>query len=267
MSITQYQIFVRYYNDKVNRILTNQIETQWVSAEEYITLEQYFYTKKYNATTFNYTITPTENYKEYEEIIKYLSEPNYAYNKDDILYKYFEGKVLKVEDLSVQQYEIYTKGKRYNEILKLEKDKKMAQEYCLIEPKDSMYLQGSNQEQKNKITKAKLNREISNYEIIINESLATNPKYDMVFMYDGIAYLQAEFEDYNPDPKASAVYQNPYIYYDRMKRIKLDPWFLISTHASLNSAMIRAKELINILGKDGVKIGKVVPLDQYIEIV
>ena len=59
----------------------------------------------------------------------------------------------------------------------------------------------------------------------------------------------------------------PYLYYDNMKRIKLDPWFLYSTHASLNSAMTKAKELVNILGKDAVKIGKVIPLDQYIEIV
>jgi hypothetical protein len=31
--------------------------------------------------------------------------------------------------------------------------------------------------------------------------------------------------------------------------------------------MIKAKELVNILGKENVKIGKVVPLEQYVEIV
>ena len=146
----------------------------------------------------------------------------------------------------------------------------MVQEYCVIEPKDSYAKSFKGEQTKiNDAAKAKLERELNNYEIIINESLATNSKFDMVFMYDGIAYLQSDFEDYNPEKndQATKVYQNPYLYYDRMKRIKLDPWFLISTHASLNSAMIRAKELINILGKDGVKIGKVVPLDQYIEIV
>ena len=111
MSITQYQIFVRYLNDKVNRILTNQTDIQWISAEEYISLEQFFYTKKYNTTKRKYDMTPTENYKEYEKIIKYLSEPNAAYNEDNIIYSYFEDKVLKVEDLSVQQHEIYARGK------------------------------------------------------------------------------------------------------------------------------------------------------------
>ena len=89
----------------------------------------------------------------------------------------------------------------------------------------------------------------------------------MVFIYDGIAYGEsrtgnADYNAPNNDKK-----QIPYVYYDKMKRIKVDPWFLFSTHASLNSAMAKARELVNILGKDAVKIGKVVPLDQYIEIV
>ena len=105
------------------------------------------------------------------------------------------------------------------------------------------------------------------YEYIIKETAANNPKYDMVFMYDGIAYAESRTgkADYNPPNDDDK--QVPYVYYDRMKRVKLDPWFLFSTHASLNSAMIKARELVNILGKDSVKIGKVVPLDQYIEIV
>ena len=71
--------------------------------------------------------------------------------------------------------------------------------------------------------------------------------------------------DYNPPQNDGK--QVPYVYYDRMKRVKFDAWFLYSTHTSLNSAMTKAREMANILGKDSVKIGKVVPLEHYIEIV
>jgi hypothetical protein len=94
---------------------------------------------------------------------------------------------------------------------------------------------------------------LKHYETIIEQSTHTNPKYDMVFMYDGLE--KVEEDNIN------------YLYFDKMKRVKLDPWFLFSSHASLESAMIKARSLVNTLGKEAVKIGKVVPLDQYIEIV
>jgi hypothetical protein len=89
----------------------------------------------------------------------------------------------------------------------------------------------------------------------------------MVFVYDGLAYGESRTGRADYNPSNSDEKQIPYVYYDRMKRIQVDPWFLFSTHSSLNSAMIKAKELVNILGKENVKIGKVVPLEQYVEIV
>ena len=55
--------------------------------------------------------------------------------------------------------------------------------------------------------------------------------------------------------------------YERMERLKVSPWFYICTCNSLITAMNKARELVDIYGKDAVKIGKIVPLDQYIEIV
>ena len=113
-------------------------------------------------------------------------------------------------------------------------------------------------------------------ELMADQNRPNNPKYDMVFMYDGIAKTDEQSKTstnpLNPGPiviseSPLSGWEIPYLYYDNMKRIKLDPWFLYSTHASLNSAMAKAKELVNILGKNAVKIGKIVPLDQYIEIV
>lgn len=55
--------------------------------------------------------------------------------------------------------------------------------------------------------------------------------------------------------------------YEGMERLKAQPWFLVATCNSLRAAMTKVEQLIDIYGKDAVKLGKVVPLDQYIEIV
>ena len=234
MAATQYQIFCRYLNENVNRALTNQTVVEWISAEELNNLNKFY----------------TENHIEYEAIRN----------------KIISGEIRK-DQLTIQEIHIYDEGKRYEEVQdKLDK-KKMVTEYCIVEPADSL-----NQDTNNKKKKEQVSRDLELYNYVVEETSATNPKYDMVFIYDGIAYGESRYikngepqADYNPTPDDDK--QVPYVYYDRMKRIKLDPWFLFSTHASLNSAMIKAKELVNILGKDAVKIGKVVPLDQYITIV
>ena len=59
----------------------------------------------------------------------------------------------------------------------------------------------------------------------------------------------------------------PIVYYERMRRIDMTPWFLYATCASLNVAMTKAGELVNLIGKDNVMNVKGVSLDQYIEIV
>lgn len=244
MAVTQYQIFCRYLNENVNRPLTNQTKIDWINAEEINELNKFY----------------AENQAEYEEIIKLLLQPGYAYEKG-IPNVPIDG-VLRLSQLSVQQLNIYTEGKRYDEIQdKLEK-KKIAVEHCILEPADSLYSDSNNSKKR-----AQMARDLELYQYVIEETAATNPKYDMVFIYDGIAYAESRTgkADYNPAPDDDK--QVPYVYYEKMKRIKLDPWFLFSTHASLNSAMVKARELVNILGKDAVKIGKVVPLDQYIEIV
>ena len=39
---TQYQIFCRYLNETVNRTLTNQTKSEWISASEFKTLKEYY---------------------------------------------------------------------------------------------------------------------------------------------------------------------------------------------------------------------------------
>jgi len=228
MAVTQYQVFCRYLNETVNRALTNRTNIEWVGAEELSDLEAHYIEDKQEYLSLKAQIT---------------------------------NGTLKVMQLSVPQLNIYNRGQRYEEIQsKIEKEQE-AIENCIIEPANSFY-----NDTNGALRKKQAMRDLELYEIISNETTAINPKYDMVFIYDGLAYAEGEMADRNGNP-ANVSQQVPYLYYDRMKRIRLDPWFLYSTHSSLNSAMAKARELVNILGKDAVKIGKVVPLDQYIEIV
>jgi hypothetical protein len=229
MAVTQYQIFCRYLNEAVNRPLTNNQDIGWIGAEELSKLEE----------------SHRENQAEYNNI------------KNRIL----NGEI-KENQLSLQELVIYENGKKYESIMDRVEKNQIVLEHCILEPSDSLY-NDTNFSKK----KAQMQRDLDLYEYVIEENAATNPKFDMVFVYDGVAYGESRTgkSDYNPAPDDDK--QIPYVYYDRMKRIQFDPWFLFSSHASLNSAMIKAKELVNILGKENVKIGKVVPLEQYVEIV
>lgn len=58
----------------------------------------------------------------------------------------------------------------------------------------------------------------------------------------------------------------PYMICDTYERIEQSPWFILSTHASLNSALEKAKAVVKSVGLDNVKVIKVVPTDQFIKI-
>lgn len=161
----------------------------------------------------------------------------------------------------VSAEEAKEKGLTEEDIKEAREKGTLAIEYCLVEPADSSLASD------NAARQARMERELEFANIIIEETKVSNPKYDMVFMYDGLAYAESRTGESDYLATAAQGKQLPYLYYDKMKRVKLDPWFLLSTHASLQAAMTKAKNLVNILGKEGVKIGKVVPLDQYIEIV
>lgn len=98
-------------------------------------------------------------------------------------------------------------------------------------------------------------REIQDLLIYGNNS--SNPKFNMFFMYKARDFM---YSNKNTN-------EFPYVLMDRMERVPLSPWFVHSTHASLKSAMTKARVLANLVGHSNIKIGKVVPLEQYIEIV
>lgn len=100
-------------------------------------------------------------------------------------------------------------------------------------------------------------QERKTHDLLIYGNNSINPKFNMFFMYKSreFIYSNKNTNDF------------PYVLKDRMERVPLSPWFIHSTHASLSSAMTKARVLANIIGHSNIKIGKVVPLDQYIEIV
>lgn len=106
-------------------------------------------------------------------------------------------------------------------------------------------------------TKSDVAQERKIQDALIYGNNSSNPKFDMFFMYKS-----REFKYSNSSTNAY-----PYVLMDRLERVILSPWFVHSTHASLQSAMSKAKTLANLIGHGNIKIGKNVPLDQYIEIV
>ena len=92
-------------------------------------------------------------------------------------------------------------------------------------------------------------------ELIIDESTIKNPKFDMIFIWDGLGYFIDDSNDKNQ------------LYFDKMKRIEFKPWFFHSTYNSLKAAMTKAEKLVDLFGKNHIMIGKEINLDQYIDIV
>lgn len=94
-------------------------------------------------------------------------------------------------------------------------------------------------------------------DLLIYGNSSFNPKFNMLFIYRGREMLYSSKSTDEP----------PFVLMDSLERICVSPWFVHSTHASLSSAMTKVKALANVIGHENVKIGKVVNLEQYIEIV
>lgn len=229
MAATQYQIFCRYFNNSINKVVTNKTNALWISAEEFAELSEVWGDPIKKA--------------EYDALVLALRDGS-----------------RKVNDFNAVEQNLYTICQKYEEYLRMDAKELAALEIVIIEPADSLTMDTTGAKKR-----AKMARDLAMYDILVKQTDVSNPKYDMVFMYDGLAKVEADKVDYNPPTNDQR--QAPYAYYDRMRRFEFDPWFFHSSHASLVSAMSKARELINILGKDSVRIGKVVPLDKYIEIV
>jgi len=128
-------------------------------------------------------------------------------------------------------------------------------------------------------------------EMIVANSQIFNPKYDMIFVWDGLGFYTSDtpsvktvsgkteyqYDDNYNDPdddddgKTYRIPKDPetnnQLYYDKMKRVSFQPWFFHSKYHSLNAVITKASQLVDLYGKEHVLIGKEVALDQYIDIV
>lgn len=113
----------------------------------------------------------------------------------------------------------------------------------------------------------KLEEEQRRDEMVIFGNHANNPKYDMVFAYNGThkilhkAWVGNKWVEQTGVPKGY-----PYVVKDDYVRIPMSPWCLSSCYGSLEAALEKCKTLVDMLGMTNVKLIKVVPFDQFIRI-
>lgn len=102
---------------------------------------------------------------------------------------------------------------------------------------------------------------ISDY--MIEGNSPENVKTDMLFAYAGtkIVYPDADSQDYYCN-----VYRTPFVIIDQYERVFFSPWFVNYTAGSLTAAIEKAKALVNTIGMSNVKVIKVVPFGQFIEV-
>lgn len=102
---------------------------------------------------------------------------------------------------------------------------------------------------------------------ILDSTKVSNPKYDMLFVYDGLGYFYYREQKQKGANADSDYAQKTQLYFDKMKRVNIKPWFFHSTYHSLRAAMSKAENLVDLFGKENILVGKEVDLTQYIDIV
>ena len=302
MAATQYQVFCRYLNENVNKIVSNTSTAEWVSAEEW-----YQCKVAYNVTnasqanamlitqdSINTNVKKESTYKAlYDALVSTMNIVR------------ANGSRLRYTEFSAEEKRVYDLCHRYEEIIKGVGEGKIVIEYAMIRPLDQMVYTSSGDSRKDQSIELRLRKALRKmdselYEVVYDQLKVSNEKYNMLFTYNGIAQTDEQTDYYQVgntfeeqkslgigNPPIEAL--NPYdpgkenqksaaqmlitvdvvasAVYERMERLKMDPWFLIATCNSLKAAMTKAEALVDIYGQDAVKIGKVVPIDQYIEIV
>jgi hypothetical protein len=211
--MTEYDIFMHYYNDDIGKAVTNIAETEWYPC----------------LTTID----------EYDVKAK---DPRNVY-----------GDVVGQGNIAKYNAKYPTRTVNANDYVTLDYMKEFYNNK-LVNDKESLEFIYISENTTSNIAE---NTEV--YEKFVTNSMTIrNPKYDMIFIWDGLGVYENKYD--KTDPKNQ-------LYFDKMKRLRFRPWFLHSKYHSLKAAMIRASELIDLFGKDHIMVGKEVDLTQYIDIV
>ena len=81
-----------------------------------------------------------------------------------------------------------------------------------------------------------------------------------------VVITPSHVETYTIPAHYEEVADYPYTICDTYERIEQSPWFILSTHGSLTSALEKAKAVVKSVGVNNVKLIKVVPTEQFIKI-
>ena len=85
-------------------------------------------------------------------------------------------------------------------------------------------------------------------------------------LYNILGVKTSNIETKNVPGHYEEVVDDPYIIKDTYKRIQMSPWFVHATYGSLETALEKAKILVDMIGLENVKLVKIVPFDQFVEI-
>ena len=85
-------------------------------------------------------------------------------------------------------------------------------------------------------------------------------------LYSSITIKSSQIQTYNVPGHYEETTEYPYVIKDTYRRIQMSPWFVHATYSSLESALERAKLLVDMIGLENVKLIKLVPFDQFVKI-
>lgn len=104
-------------------------------------------------------------------------------------------------------------------------------------------------------------------EMVLFGNNASNPKYNMIFVYGGTKkYPHFKWSGGKNIEQSGVPGGYPYVIKDFYVRIPMSPWFLSSCYGSLDAAVEKCRALVDMIGIENVKLVKVVPFDQRIKI-
>lgn len=273
--MTTYTVFMHYYNDAIGKSVSNTTKCQWYSA--LTTGQEYFgdasepvlnngvpemedVTDQYGnpvKKTITETVFNADGTPKMAALVDDKNNPILDQNGNIIQYVVTttsEVTKQQIKKKKVYTSKGYTDSETYLDINDLDEEKAKND----LETLEIIHI--SNKE----TDTAETTDDYEKY--ILNSLKVTNPKYDMLFIYDGLGYfhfkhekdMETDDEDYQAQTQ---------LYFDKMKRVTIRPWFFHSTYHSLKAALTKAEALIDLFGKDNILIGKEVDLTQYIEIV
>ena len=85
-------------------------------------------------------------------------------------------------------------------------------------------------------------------------------------LYGSVTIKSSQIENIEVPGHYEETTEYPYVIKDTYKRIQMTPWFIHATYSSLESALEKAKMLVEMIGLNNVKLIKIVPFDQFIKI-